>query len=523
VYNTSSRGGNRRPEILYPQRSGITETATVLEATGIKKRFGGIVALANGNLTCTAGRITGLLGANGSGKSTISKIIVGVYSADEGEVKYRGKPVRFRNPDEARREGIAMVYQNLSLVGDLTVWQNIVLGKETRKGFFLNNRESRDNARRILKSLLPALDIERMIFDLSPGEMQIVEIAKAIASDPRLLILDEPTSALEKAQVKSLMTHMRELADSGVAITFTSHRLWEVMEICDDVTVFRNGENVGTVDFGREGKRQDQLVQLITGKSKEKFVKACSVSSCEESLFTVQGLRYGDFLRDISIDLRRGEILGIGGLAGQGQEELLLALAGACRGASCQAVVNNRPVSLTSPRNAIAARILLVPGDREQEGLFSQHSVFNNIAFPKAGLKGEPFFTPRKRRIEECETATRALSIVVHDIDEPVNTLSGGNQQKVVVAKWLSFNADVLLLADPAKGVDVGAKRDLYAYIARQVRERQMGVILYASDNEELIEYCDRVLIMYEGQIVACLEGEEINEDKIIAASMRVV
>ena len=482
-----------------------------------------MVALSNGNLTCAAGRITGLLGANGSGKSTISKIIVGVYSPDEGDIKYRGKPVRFRNPDEARKEGIAMVYQNLSLVGDLTVWQNIVLGKEKRKGVFLNDRAARDLSRSILENLLPGMDIERMVFDLSPGEMQIVEIAKAIASAPKLLILDEPTSALGKAEVRSLMAYMRWLADSGVAITFTSHRLWEVMDICDDVTVFRNGENVGVIDFAKEGKHQDQLVQLITGKSnREKFVKACVSSPCEESLFTVRNLRCGDALRDVSIDLRRGEILGIGGLAGQGQQELLLALAGAYRGASCEAEVNHRPVRLTSPKNAIAERVLLVPGDREQDGLFPQHSVFSNMVFPKAALKGEPLFIPKKRRTEECEAATEALSIVVHDLDAPVNTLSGGNQQKVVVGKWLSFDAAVLLLADPAKGVDVGAKRDLYAYIAREVKERQIGVVLYASDNEELIEYCDRVLIMYEGQIVASLEGDEINEERIIAASMRV-
>ncbi len=431
--------------------------------------------------------------------------------------------MRFRNPDEARKEGIAMVYQNLSLVGDLTVWQNIVLGKEKRKALFLNDRSARDLSRSILENLLPGMDIERMVFDLSPGEMQIVEIAKAVASSPKLLILDEPTSALEKNEVKSLMRHMRELADSGVAITFTSHRLWEVMEICDDVTVFRNGENVGVIDFAREGKRQDQLVQLITGKSKEKFVKECSISRCDESLFTIRGLKCGDLLRDVSIDLKRGEILGIGGLAGQGQQELMLALAGALRGASCEAEINGRPVRLTSPKKAIAEKILLVPGDREQEGLFSKHSVFNNMAFPKAGVKGEPLFTPKKRRIEECQAATRALSIMTHDLDSPVNTLSGGNQQKVVVGKWLSFDANVLLLADPAKGVDIGAKRDLYAYIAQQVKERQMSVILYASDNEELIEYCDRVLIMYEGQIVACLEGDEINEDRIVAASMRVV
>ena len=443
---------------------------TVLEATGIKKRFGGVVALSNGNLTCTTGRITGLLGANGCGKSTISKIIVGVYSADDGDIKYQGKSVRFRNPDEARSEGIAMVYQNLSLVGDLTVWQNIVLGNEERKGLFLNNRAARDLSRSILENLLPGMDIERMVFDLSPGEMQIVEIAKAIAASPKLLILDEPTSALEKAEVQSLMRYMHELADSGVAITFTSHRLWEVMEICDDVTIFRNGENVGIIDFAHEGKHQDQLVQLITGHVEQgKVRKACTTSRCEESLFSVRNLSLGDTLRDISIDLKRGEILGIGGLAGQGQQELLLALAGAYRGASCEAEVSHFPCALTSPRNAIAENILLVPGDREQEGLFPQHSVFNNIASsPRRDSRGSRSLLPGNAGPRNARPRSRPCRSRPSDLDAPVNTLSGGNQQKVIVGKWLSFDTKVLLLADPAKGVDVGAKRDLYAYIARR-------------------------------------------------------
>ncbi len=494
----------------------------VLEAAGIKKRFGGVVALSNGNLVCREGRITGLLGANGSGKSTISKIIAGVYSSDAGEIRYNGKAVRYRNPNEARHAGIAMVYQNLSLVADLTVWQNIVLGNEENRGPFLNDRIAREVAREVVNQLLPGLDVRKMAYELSPGEMQIVEIAKAVTARPRLLILDEPTSALEKNEVKSLFQCMRRLAEKGTALNFTSHRLWEVMEICDDITIFRNGANVGTIDFAIDGRDPQKIIGYITGEPQKDAVKKSCGDPCDETVFRIRNLTYGKFLQNISFDLRRGEILGIGGLAGQGQRELMLALAGKYPGASCSAEVNGRRVKLTRPVNAIRNAIFLVPGDREQEGLFSGHSVFTNLVFPRLGLRQHPFFTPRRKYEAECKRVVETLSIKTAGLDMPVRTLSGGNQQKVVVGKWLSFETNVLLLADPAKGVDVGAKRDLYAYIAEQARQRRMGVILYASDNEELIQHCDRLLIMYEGQVVSTLEGADINEDTIVATSMRV-
>jgi ribose transport system ATP-binding protein len=495
---------------------------TVLEAVGIKKRFGGVTALSNGNLSCRQGRIHGLLGANGSGKSTISKIIAGVYNADAGEVRYNGRTVRYRSPSEARRDGIAMVYQNLSLVADLTVWQNIVLGNEKNKGLFLNDRDAREKASAIVDQLLPGLDVRKMAWQLSPGEMQIAEIAKAISAQPRLLILDEPTSALEKAQVKSLFQFMRGLAEKGVAINFTSHRLWEVMEICDDITIFRNGENVGNIDFAKDGKDPEKIVGYITGEVQRDAARRSCGDPCDEVVLKIRNLTYGTRLRNISFDLRKGEILGIGGLAGQGQRELMLALAGKYPGLSCDAEISGRKVKLSKPTNAIRNSILLVPGDREQEGLFADHSVFTNLVFPKLGLKRQPVFTPKGKYAEECQRIVDVLSIKTAGLDMPVRTLSGGNQQKVVVGKWLSFHTNVLLLADPAKGVDVGAKRDLYAYISEQARQRRMSVILYASDNEELIQHCDRLLIMYEGQMVAALEGADLNEDTIVATSMRV-
>lgn len=494
----------------------------ILEVKGVRKCFGGVVALSDGNLVCRLGKITGLLGANGSGKSTISKIITGVYNSDSGEIKYNGKYVNFKNPNEAKREGIAMVFQNLSLVPDLTVWQNIVLGSEKKKGIGLDNKFAKEISEEIINKLQPGLDINKKVNQLNPGEMQIVEIAKAISEKPKLLILDEPTAALEQAQVKNLFNYMNELANQGVSMIFTSHRMWEVMEICDDVIIFRNGENVASIDFAEEGKDAEKIISYITGDSKKIECEIVDREVFGETVLNIKGMNYGKHLRDISFELKKGEILGIGGLAGQGQNELLLALAGAYPEMKCEAEINGKKVKLTKPVNAVRNSILLVPGDRQLEGLFLKDSVYTNTIFPKLALKGQPIFIPSQKYKAECEDVVKSLSIKAYNIDTPVGTLSGGNQQKVVVGKWLHFDINVLLLADPAKGVDVGAKRDLYQYVLDMVKEKQTSIILYASDSEELIAYCDRVLIMYEGQIVETLQKCDINEEEIVSASMRV-
>jgi ribose transport system ATP-binding protein len=496
----------------------------LLEAKGIRKRFGGVIALSNGNLTCRKGKITGLLGANGSGKSTISKIITGVYSADAGEIKYKGKRVNYKNPNEAKKDGIAMVFQNLSLVADLSVWQNIVLGAEEKRRFFLNDKGAREASKEIVDQLLPGLDIDKKVYQLHPGEMQIVEVAKAIYQKPELLILDEPTAALEHKEVKSLFNYMRKLAQEGVAMIFTSHRISEVMEICDDIIVFRNGENVGAFDFTKEERNAGKIISCITGDTVHKGennVKGPR-KPFDEIVLRIKDMNYGKVLKNVSFELKKGEILGIGGLAGQGQYELMLALAGNYSGISCTAELKGKRIKLDKPANAIENSIFLVPGDRQQEGLFLRHSVYTNLIFPQLGMKKQPLFIPTPKYKKKSQEIINRLSIITHSLDTPVSTLSGGNQQKVVVGKWLPFDANVLLLCDPAKGVDVGAKKDLYEHILKQVREKETSIILYASDSEELIQYCDRVLIMYEGKVVAVLEGDDIKEDKIIAASMRV-
>lgn len=494
----------------------------LLTATSVKKLFGGVVALSNGNLTCEAGRITGLLGTNGSGKSTISKIITGVYAKDGGTILYEGREIAYKNPNEAKMDGISMVFQNLSLIPDLTVWQNIALGIEEKKGLFLNNASAVKLAEEIVSELMPGLNVNRKVCDLNPGEQQITEIAKAISVKPKLLIFDEPTAALEQEEVRGLFAYMRKLAKEGVAMIFTSHRLWEVMEICDDIVVFRNGENVGAMDFEKDGRDPEAIVRMITGDAEDIHIAKEYHEITGEPVLTVENLRYGKYLRDICFQLRPGEVLGIGGLAGQGQNELMLALAGNYPEVTGNVEICGKNIRLNKPSNAVRNGMLLVPGDRQKEGLFSRNSIYYNMIYPKLGLPKQPFFTPEKEYRAEAEKVCKALSVRAFNIDVALDTLSGGNQQKIVVGKWLPFDINVLLLADPAKGVDVGAKKDLYDFIMNLVKENNMSVILYASDSDELISYCDRLLIMYEGEVVSELVGKEINEDNIVARSMRV-
>ncbi|MEA4853963.1 MAG: sugar ABC transporter ATP-binding protein [Christensenella sp.] len=494
----------------------------LLEAKNITKSFGGVAALSNGNLTCRKGKITGLLGANGSGKSTISKIITGVYLADGGTVTYNGQQVSYKNPIDAKKAGISMAFQNLSLLPDLTVWQNIVLSFEKKNKLFLDNKDAKELSQKILDEFMPGFDIERRVSELDSSEMQIVEIAKAISEDPQLLILDEPTAALEQAQVQALFKYMRKLADQGVAMIFTSHRLWEVLEMCDDIVVFRNGMNVGALDFEKQEKNPDEIVRLITGETESiNAVKEYKEISSDVKL-KIDNMNYGKFLNDVSFDVKKGEILGIGGLAGQGQTELMLALAGNYKEAKCTATLDGESIKLSQPVNAVRKGILLVPGDRQKEGLMLKDSVYTNMIYPKLALKHQPLFTPTKKYREECEEVVKTLSIKTASLDLAVQNLSGGNQQKVVVGKWLPFDTNVLLLADPAKGVDVGAKHDLYEFIMKMVEEKQMSVILYASDNDELVSYCDRVLVMYEGKIVGELKGKEISDEAIVEMSLQV-
>jgi ribose transport system ATP-binding protein len=504
---------------------------TVLEAQHIKKSFGGVHALSDANFLLQKGEVCGLVGANGSGKTTFARVVSGLLARDGGDLFLNGSPVNFRSSLDAERSRMAMVHQNLSLVPEMTVWENITLGREQRDRLgFLDNKSAIELAEKAMASIGVSISPHVRVASISPDEKQLVEIAKAVSKDPQILLLDEPTASLDFHQVEALFSAINALKARGVSIVFISHRLWEVARICDRLVAFRNGETVGSIDFSQSPRDQSLIVPLITGQAARARVrKNRGAREGEMQELTTRGssLEVKDVslpdgrLSNISFSLRRGEVLGLGGLQGQGQEEILMILAGYLHGYTGRILVDGKPASLRRTRQAIRRGIALIPGDRQKEGLFLEHTVLSNLLYPKISMHRGSFFLPRRKFQDVANTAIRTVSLVPPDQKTVISQLSGGNQQKVVVGKWLALSPGVLLLNDPTKGVDVGTRENIYVII-NELTRAGTSVVLYASDNEELIDNCDRVLVVFEGRIVKEMAGDEINEEKIVVSSLNV-
>ena len=503
---------------------------TVLQATHITKSFAGVRALSDATFTLNAGEVCGLVGANGSGKTTFARIISGLLVPDGGELRLYDARVDLRSHLDAEKARMAMVHQNLSLVPEMTIWENVVLGREAvGRGRLLDNRRAVKQAESVLRNIDVAIPVQERVKNISPDEKQLVEIAKALAKDPKILILDEPTASLDFHQVESLFRAVGQLKEKGVAIIFISHRLWEVARICDRLVAFRNGDTVGELDFSVQPREEKLIIPLITGQEAREVVrKQASVRSQEISrhaargpALEMKGVSLPGRLTDISLQLRRGEVLGLGGLQGQGQEEIPMILAGYLKGYTGEIRVDGAAHGLRTTRQAIRRGVALIPGDRHKEGLFLEHSVLSNLLYPKVSMHRGSFFLPRRRFQEVARNAIQAMDLVPPNPRLVVSALSGGNQQKVVVGKWLALDPGVLLLNDPTKGVDVGTRQNLYAIVSR-LAENGTSVILYASDNEELIANCDRVLIVFEGRIVKELGASELSEEKLVVSSLNV-
>jgi ribose transport system ATP-binding protein len=479
-------------------------TDHIIEARNITKTFGGVVALHKAEFLCPAGKVVGLLGENGSGKTTLSRILTGYYPKTSGEIRYKGAPINFTSPHEASHHGIGMVHQNFSLVPDLTVWENIFLGKEPLRVMkMLDNKKIKADTRLHLDTLCPWIDINTKVSTLLPSEQQLVEIVKALSRQPSFLILDEPTSALERKQVKTLFGLMNALKNTGVSMVFISHRMHEVEEICDYVVVLRNGETAGTVDLqDKTAVNYDEIVSLITGaravKTQQKSITKRQPGSV---LLKAVAIGDGDKIHAVSFQIKKGEIVGLAGLQGQGQEELVLSLAGFQKIQSGHLVLNDHTCAFKNPGQAIEAGFVLVPGNRQTDGLFMDLPIFHNITFPWNTRPASSWILPYKKLMQSSSELVAEFSLKTDSLSNPVSALSGGNAQKVVVAKWLPLSPKLLLLSDAAKGIDVQAKSDLHQLIM-SLAEKGTAILLYASDLNELIHICDRILIMYEGTIV---------------------
>jgi ribose transport system ATP-binding protein len=492
---------------------------TSLSARRVVKTYGGVVALADGNLQVQGGQVMALLGANGSGKSTLSKIITGVVTANSGELLLNERPLRLSSPQAARKQGISAVYQELSLVPDLTVAENIWLTHEPLRLGMVNRRAMRQKTRDLLDlfggTFKGNLQPEAPINTLSPDEKQIVEILKALSYRPRLMILDESTASLDSQQVSRLFDLVTDWKKSGMAIIFVSHRMEEIFRIADAATVLRNGYTVGERAIHATDERE--LVELMI-EGREKIARhKSSVAAPDGSpaLLRVENLRTST-LKGVSFSLEAGELLGLGGLQGQGQADLLLAIFGA-QSFSGTIQWAGQAVHFRHPRQAMQADIAFVPGERAAQGLLLIRSILDNFQLASWGKYGTPLNMKRSRA--DAGRMSEELKLVMAGLDAPVSSLSGGNAQKVVIGKWLLRQPKLLLLNDPTKGIDVGAKSEFYALLDK-LRAEGTAILFYTSDDDELLGLCDRVLVLHDGRICAELQGEALTHSALVSASL---
>jgi len=495
----------------------------LLRMEGISKRYGGVRALEEAELTVTAGRIHAILGENGAGKSTLIKVMAGVVAPDEGRMLLDGGEIAFASPAEANRVGIVCIFQELSLIPDLSVADNIALFDPPRRFGLIDRRAQRRIAEEALaRAGAPDIHPMALVKDLPLSRRQMVEIAKALARKPRILILDEATSALTAADVGKVFSVLKRLRSEGLALLYISHRMHEIAELADECTVFRNGRNVASYPAG--AKTDNEVVELMIGREyRHVFPPKPASPPAGQPILECRKLSWAERLHDISFSVRPGEIVGLGGLDGQGQRELLLALFGVLRGCGGEVLVDGRPVSLSSPGQAKAdgVAMALIPEDRKTEGLMLPMSVGENLSFASLDRISRHGLIDRAAEDRQIEEMIRLLAIRAGSLDMPVGGLSGGNQQKVVIAKWLMRGPRIILLNDPTRGIDVGTKQEIYQLL-RRLADAGAAILYYSTDYDELIGCCDRVLVLYDGMIKRELVGEEITEHALIATALNI-
>jgi ribose transport system ATP-binding protein len=503
---------------------------SLLSVHGVTKRYGGVSALASVDLEIEAGHVLGLLGANGSGKSTLSGVISGETRPDQGSVLVDGAPLPRGTPRAARRAGIVIAHQHPGLAPDLPVWENVFLGAERcMGGGFVDRRAARREAAAALETLRAGWDINVPAGSLGAADQQLIEIAKALVLRPRLLILDEPTAALAATEVDALIGVIKALAARGTAIVFISHRMAEIEALCDSVVVLCNGKRIGQLDVGGslDEARVLQMMGGIAGGAADTGATAPAMTGVRASsgtaeprpvVMTVRGLKAGRRLAGADLTLKRGEVLGVAGLQGHGQDELLDALAGFLPHEAGEVVLDGETIVPRSPRQMIGSGVCLVPNDRHRQGLWLDHSVEFNLAQVRVNFDRQPWQLRRAELRTMVAQVIDRLGIKASNSRQPVRALSGGNQQKVVIGRWLDRDIKVLLLSDPTKGVDVIARKQIYEAI-HALAASGVAVLLYASDTDELLAVCDRLIVMYEGYVVSELEGPSMNEAQVTRAS----
>ncbi len=495
----------------------------MFELRGVTKTFDAVVALNNASLRVETGEIKALLGSNGSGKSTMVKVLSGLVNPNAGEVLFDGKQVHIKSAADARKLGIAVAYQDLSLIPAMTVADNIVLGLEPRKkSGIIDRQKARATAEAIMKKLKITCSPDALVQTLMPSTQSMIEIAKALALNPKVLVLDEATASLHHDEVDVLFELLMELKQQGMSIIIVTHRMGEIYRVCDSCTILKGGETVAEGPISQ--MPLDDIVFHMTGKRpqvKDPNSAEAHAHQTENQAVTleVQNLSVFPKVNGISMKVGKGEIVGIGGLDGQGQSEFIRAILGVAKVDSGQLIYHGQPAKFHSSADAIAANIGFISGDRNKESIFPLRSVAENI-FAGNTTKGGLFAPLSMKNINDfAKQAVDKYGIVAGSLYHPASSLSGGNQQKLVVARWIALMPDLLLLDDPTKGVDIHARQEIHK-ILKDCTASGMSIIYVSSDNEELLEISDSIYVFYEGKISARLTGADRTEEKMVAGMM---
>ena len=484
----------------------------ILEIKGVSKSFVGVKALQNVSFQVRKGDVHALLGENGAGKSTLMKILSGAYNKDCGQIFVNGKEAEIRNTKDSERLGIAIIYQELNLIPDITVAENIFLARQPKKHGLLDWKKMTEDAEEILDYMDVAINPRAIVSSLSVAQQQMVEIAKAISLHSQLLIMDEPTSTLTEGETRKLFSVINNLKSKGISMIYISHRMEEIFEICDSYTVLRDG----TFVHSGEIKEVDvnQIIEYMVGRSLASVYPE-KKNKVGEVILEADHISNGKEVKDVSFSLRKGEILGFAGLVGAGRTETLKAVFGADSGAKGEIKINGKPVQIRSPRDAIKLGIGFLPEDRKKEGLVVDLPVLDNTVVAKPEKAMEHGMFSAKKAKEICQKYIRELLIKTPSEMQKAKFLSGGNQQKVVLAKWLNCEPEIIVLDEPTRGIDVNAKMEIYNIIVKLAEEGK-SIIMISSEMPELIGLCDRVIVMHEGCVTGELDRRTLSQQQIM-------
>ncbi len=486
----------------------------IVVMSNINKSFVGVPILKDVSIEINKGEVYGLIGENGAGKSTLMKILAGIYNKDSGVISIRDQEVNFKTALDGVKNGISFIHQELMLIPQMSIARNIFLGNEIKKGLLLDLKEMNKKAREIVQSIGLDIDVETKVSDISVAQQQMVEICRAISFGADIIIMDEPTSSLTDAEIELLFKKTRELVARGVTVVFISHKLTELMEICDRVTVLRDGELIKTMKTA--DTTIPELIQLIVGRNIDQYYSYIPNAATNKTILEVKNFN-NSHLKNVNFSLKKGEVLGFAGLVGAGRSELAKAIFGIDRLVSGELLIRGQPVKILSPRTAINHRLALIPEDRKVQGLFVKKDIRFNISITIIDMLRKHFKIYVEKEVSILEKYSNQLKIKMSGYSQICSSLSGGNQQKVSLAKWMATEPEIIILDEPTRGIDVGAKTEIYKIIT-QMAESGKTIIMISSELPELLNTCNRIAVMREGEIINIVESgtDKFNQETIM-------